>query len=118
MTLNEIRRLLNADVPLDVGSLDAEIHTAFASDLMSDTLAYADHWHSPAHRPVQHTVLRTAEMLDIPAIIFVRGKKPTDEMLELAREDHVCILQTGYSMYAACGILYNAGLEGGFLHER
>ena len=118
MTLNEIRRLLNADVPLDFGSLDADIHSAFASDLLSDTLAYADHCTVLLTGLCNTQVLRTAEMLDIPAIIFVRGKKPTDEMLELAREDHVCILQTGYSMYAACGILYNAGLEGGFLHER
>ena len=100
MKIRQIMALTGATVVCGNGREDHEVQCAFASDLMSDTLAYADHCTVLLTGLCNTQVLRTAEML------------------ELAREDHVCILQTGYSMYAACGILYNAGLEGGFLHER
>ena len=112
MTLNEIRRLLNADVPLDVGSLDAEIHTAFASDLMSDTLAYADHCTVLLTGLCNTQVLRTAEMLDMHCIIFVRGKTPAEEVLTLAREKGIAVISTQRGMFTASGLLYGAGLRG------
>ena len=112
MTLNEIRRLLNADVPLDVGSLDAEIHTAFASDLMSDTLAYADHCTVLLTGLCNTQVLRTAEMLDMHCIIFVRGKTPAEEVLTLAQEKGIAVISTQRGMFTASGLLYGAGLRG------
>ena len=118
MKMKEILTLLGGRLLCGAPQDDHEFTSAFASDMMSDVLAYGQGQSLLLTGLLNQQVIRTAEMLDIPAIIFVRGTKPTGEMLELAREDHVCILQTGYSMYAACGILYSAGLEGGFLHER
>lgn len=56
---------------------------------------------------------KTAEMLDIVCVIFVRGKKPDAAMLEMAKERGLVIMETGHRMFSACGMLYEAGLHGG-----
>ena len=66
-----------------------------------------------ADRPVQPAVIRTAEMMDIMCLVFVRGKRPDEKMIELARERGICLLATPHTMFTACGILYKAGLVGG-----
>ncbi|MEF9839694.1 MAG: DRTGG domain-containing protein, partial [Lachnospiraceae bacterium] len=58
-------------------------------------------------------VIRTAEMLDIVCIIFVRGKSPDNKILELAKEKRIAVLSTTHHMFTTCGILYNHGLLGG-----
>ena len=55
-------------------------------------------------------------MLDIPVILFVRGKQPDAAMLELAEENDICLLTTQLTMFNSCGILYEAGLRGGQRH--
>ena len=55
--------------------------------------------------------IRTAEMMDMHCIVFVRSKKPSDEMISLAQESGIVILTTNLRMYEACGILYNEGLN-------
>ena len=57
-------------------------------------------------------VIRTAEMLDMHCIVFVRGKVPSPEVLALAEEKDIAVLSTEYGMFAACGLLYRAGLQG------
>ena len=57
-------------------------------------------------------VIRTAVMMDMVCIVFVRSKKPTEEMLELARESGIAILSTDKRLYEACGLLYAGGLDG------
>ena len=49
-------------------------------------------------------------MMDMKAILFVRGKKPSDEMIELANEANITILGTEHTMYIASGKLYSGGL--------
>ena len=55
-------------------------------------------------------VIRTAEMSDIPFILFVRGKNVTSEMEKLAKENGIMLLQCKQSMFKVCGELYKAGL--------
>ena len=54
--------------------------------------------------------IRTAEMAEVSYILFVRGKKVTPDMLELARENNMVLLETDHSMYHTVGELYSAGL--------
>ena len=110
MTLNEIRLLLNADVPLDVGSLDAEIHTAFASDLMSDVLTLDCNGVLLVTGLCNMQTIRTAEMADVSCILFVRGKKATPDILQLAAENEMILMETDHSMYHTVGELYCNGL--------
>ena len=76
MTVNEISARVNATLLTGAAHLDGEISRAFGSDMMSDALAYADSHTILLTGLCNLQVLRTAEMLDIPVILFVRGKQP------------------------------------------
>ncbi len=93
-------------------TFDLEIEEAFASDLMSDVLALANPDMLLITGLINMQAVRTAEMADLPAILFVRGKHPTEEMLALARDACIAILISPYTMYETCGLLYQAGLQG------
>jgi hypothetical protein len=120
MTIETIKALLGADILFGVGLLKEEINAAFSSDMMSDVLAYASN-HSALITGLNNPqVIRTAEMLDISCIVFVRNKMPCDSILDLAKGKHIAILRTGFGMFTTCGILYSNGLKGGVLldHEQ
>lgn len=117
MKIKEICTLLHAKVLFGEEVLDSEICTAFGCDMMSDALAYVNNRTILITGLCTLQVLRTAEMLDIPAVVFIRGKQPTEDMLELAQENGTCILSTEMTMFNSCGILYEAGLRGGQRHE-
>ena len=90
----------------------AEIKLGFASDLMSDVLAYATADSLLITGLNNHQVIRTAEMMDIPAVLFVRGKRPGKEIIELAKENSLTILATDYTMFKTCGLLLMNGMKG------
>lgn len=111
MRLSEVKELVNAEVLSGENLLDKiEVEKGYASDLMSDVLAFS----SPAVLLLTGLtnvqIFRTAQMLDIPVILFVRGKKPDENLLQLAAEASMPILLTSMSMFEACGRLYNKGL--------
>ena len=113
MTVRDARDILGARVLAGEELLDEEVRSACGSDMMSDVLAFSKD-HSILLRGLcNHQVIRTAEMLDIVCIIFVRGKKPDESMLEMANERGLVILSTGHRMFSACGMLYKAGLGSG-----
>jgi len=87
------------------------IEKAFASDLISDVLTIlTDHVMLITGLCSIQTV-RTAEMADICNILLVRGKQPTDKMIELAEDLGITLMSTRFSMYRAAGVLYQAGLK-------
>ncbi len=111
MKLKEIAKIVEGQIVYNP-TFDLEIEEAFASDLMSDVLALANPDMLLITGLINMQAIRTAEMADMPAILFVRGKLPTEEMLELAREASIAILISPYTMYETCGLLYKAGLQG------
>ena len=113
MTIEKIKTLLRADVLYGLDFLDREVQYAFSSDMMSDVLAFASEESALITGLCNAQVVRTAEMLDIVCLIFVRGKKPDEAMLEMAKERGLVVLSTGHRMFSACGMLYAAGLHGG-----
>jgi predicted transcriptional regulator len=112
MYLREIAELLECEVLAGRDLLDRNFEYAFGSDLMSDVLAYVEDDTILITGLVNHQVIRTAEMLDLKAIIFIRGKEPTDEVIQLARDHEMALLATKYTMYTSSGILYSKGLKG------
>lgn len=113
MLLSEIKKTLQAAVATgeDVSRLaQVDINTACGSDLLSDVLAFVKDQSLLLTGLVNTQVIRTAEMMDILAICFVRGKEPTDEIVALAKERNIVVLSTEYPMYVACGKLYQKGL--------
>lgn len=92
MTINDIRELLGAEVLCGSESMDTEVHSACGSDMMSDVLAYVKNQAVLLTGLVNAQVIRTAEMMDMICIVFVRSKRPSQDMLELARESGIAVL--------------------------
>jgi predicted transcriptional regulator len=111
MRLSEIARLLEAQVITGENLLEYQVSSACGSDLMSDVMAYVTENVVLLTGLINQQVIRTAEMMDIRAVIFVRGKMPLDSMIELAAEKKIVIMTTGLTMFNACGKLYFAGLN-------
>ncbi len=112
MTIADIARILNATVVCGQ-NLDTEVLGACGSDMMSDVLAYVKEQAVLLSGLVNMQVIRTAEMMDMVCVVFVRGKQPTEEMITLAKERDMVLLSTEQRMFTACGLLYANGLTGG-----
>ncbi len=112
MTVSDIRQILKAQVYCE-GDPDREVHTACGSDMMSDVLAFVKDQSVLLTGLINPQVVRTAEMMDMVCIVFVRGKRPDDTIIELAEERGIALLSTPYRLFTACGLLYEHGLRGG-----
>lgn len=110
MKLRQIASLLGAEVLCGEDQLEEEAHSACGSDMMSDVLAYVKDQAVLITGLVNPQVVRTAMMMDMRCVVFVRGKRPTAEMVELAQENHIAVFMSDYRMYEACGRLYANGL--------
>ena len=112
MKIVTMKELLDAEVVCGEELLGSHVYSACGSDMMSDVLAYVKDQAVLLTGLVNSQVIRTAEMMDMHCIVFVRSKRPSEDMIELARESGVVILCTDKRMYEACGILYSNGLVG------
>lgn len=112
MTLGEIKDLLDADVIVGDDKLTMEVKAAFAADLMSDVLSFAKPGSILLTGLTNPLVIRTADTMDLLAIIFVRGKRPLAEAIELATQKGIPLLATRFIMFETCGRLYKAGIRG------
>ena len=113
MNLREIQQLLAAEVLWGEEILESvEPRSVCGSDLMSDVLAFTKEKTLLLTGLTNAQVIRTAEMIDLSGIIFVRGKRPSQEVIEMAKERNLPLLMTKLPLYETCGILYSAGLEG------
>ncbi len=110
MKISQIRELLDAEVLCGNDRLDHEVHSACGSDMMSDVLAYVKDQAVLLTGLINPQVVRTAEMMDMVCVVFVRDKAPTAEMVRLADDAGMVLLKTKKRMYEACGRLYVGGL--------
>lgn len=117
MKICTIQELLDAQVLVGEENLGRHVYSACGSDMMSDVLAYVKDQAVLMTGLVNAQVIRTAEMMDMVCIVFVRSKQPTDEMLRLAEESGIVVMSTKKRMYEACGILYSNGLVGNKVRE-
>lgn len=111
MKLSEIRDILEAEVIVG-GNLEEEIKMGCGCDLMSDVLAFTKSNSLLLTGLTNPQAVRTAEISEMVAICFVRGKKPQEETVNLAREKEIPLLSTQLPMYESCGRLYEKGLAG------
>jgi predicted transcriptional regulator len=110
MTLKEVKELLQAEVINGEDRLDLEITFAGGSDLMSDVLAFGKPGILLLTGLSNSQSVRTANIIDAKAIVYVRGKKPDEMGIEIAKEKGIPLLSTKYMMYTACGLLFSHGL--------
>ncbi len=113
MNLRDISAALSCKVLNAAGHDEIDVEVVVASDGMSEILAF----HCPHALMLTGLTniqsVRTAVVADVNAIIYVRGKRPPDKVLQLAREKAIPVLCTELGMFDCCGILYDAGLRGG-----
>lgn len=117
MKLKEIVNLLNAEVLCGQEKLDYEVNFAFGSDLMSDVLSLVNKDTILLTGLTNIQAVRTAEMMDIKCIIYVRGKRPDEQVIKLAQEKDICLISTNYILFNTCGILYVNGLKGAEINK-
>lgn len=112
MKISTIKDLLDAEVKCCDENLGRHVYSACGCDLMSDVLAYVKDQAVLITGLVNPQVIRTAEMMDMICIVFVRSKEPTEEMLDLAKDAGIVVMTSDKRLYEACGILYSNGLVG------
>ncbi len=117
MTINDVAKVVDATILCGEESKEREIFSACGSDLMSDVMAFVKDQVLLFTGLINVQVIRTASLMDIGAICFVRGKLPSEEMIEMAKEQDIILLATKYPMYIACGKLYNAGVTTGGVRD-
>jgi predicted transcriptional regulator len=112
MRLRDILPLIDGQLLSNTVNLDVEIDYGAAADLMSDVLAFAKTNAVLFTGLTNSQVIRTAEMAEAAAVVFVRGKTPGRDTLKLAEEKGIPLIVCKYTMFEACGKLYQAGLRG------
>ncbi len=110
MTIHDIAKLLGAEVYCCEENADSEVHSACGSDMMSDVLMYVKNQAVLLTGLMNVQAVRTAEMMDMKCVVFVRHKKPSADMIELAKDTGIVVMSTPLRMFEACGILYANGL--------
>ncbi len=110
MKMSEIASLLKARVLSCEELIEHEVHSACGSDMMSDVLAFVKDQAVLLTGLVNPQVIRTAEMMDMRCIVFVRNKLPSEEMISLAADAGIVVMASPMRMFEACGRLYVGGL--------
>ena len=113
MKISKVAEILNAKILCCEELSDCEVCSACGSDMMSDVLAFVKDQALLLTGLVNTQVVRTAEMMDMACIVFVRGKDPDQSIINLAEQRDITLLKTKYRMFTACGLLYSNGLSGG-----
>jgi predicted transcriptional regulator len=111
MTLDEIMEAIDAQMLLEP-PYDIDLLSACASDLMSDVLLFTKPNMLLITGLTNPQAIRTCDMAEAPAVVFVRGKYPPRETLEMADEMGIAVLLSPYTMFETAGLLYKAGLKG------
>jgi len=111
MTLREIASLLEGEVLDPNVDLNKAVPCAFASDLISDILMCTKEPTLLLTGLTNNQVIRLSDMVDLVGIVFVRGKKPLQDILDMARERQLPVIATGMTLYRSSGLLFNAGLR-------
>ena len=113
MLLEKCVEILDAKIIVDSPKDNLDIKVACGADLMSDVMAFACSSNEMMLTGlVNPQAIRTAEMMDVKVIVFVRGKEPDESMCKLAEEKGICLLTTQLPMFTSCGRLYEAGIKG------
>ncbi len=113
MTVRGIVDVLEGSLVTGEQLLDLDIDSACGADLMSDVMAFVKENVVLLTGLVNPQSIRTADLMDIKVIVFVRGKTLPADMVAEADRNGMAIITTKYSMFLACGRLYEAGIRAG-----
>jgi len=113
LKFSEVQQILNAQALCGSEMLDdIMVHSVCGADLLSDVLAFCKENTLLLTGITNLQVIRTVELSDLIGIVFVRGKKPDQDVVKAAKDKNIPVLVTKCTMYEACGLLYATGLPG------
>ena len=111
MKIKDVVNIINGKVVCGESLLETEVARGFASDLMSDVLTLDTDDVLLITGLANLQAIRTAEMSDISCIIFARNKKVNQEMINLAKESNMILIECVSSVFKTSGKLYEAGIK-------
>jgi len=111
MKIKQLIELVEGEVLTTGLDLNRDIRGGCGADLMSDVLAYISPDAVLLTGLCSAQVVRTAQMADISAIVFVRGKRPSQDTVELANREGIPLITSRHGMFELCGRLYKADLR-------
>lgn len=110
MNVKDLITIIDGTLISPTSNLNREIKGGFGADLMSDVLASVQPEAVLCTGLCNPQVVRTAQMADVAAVVFVRGKHPPAETIHLAAEEDLPLITTPYGMFEVCGRLHSHGL--------
>jgi predicted transcriptional regulator len=110
MNLSKIIKLSDGLLLTPDIDINLDINGGYGADLMSDVLAFSQPNSVLLTGLTNPQVVRTAQMAEFRAIIFIRGKQPQDECLQIAIQENIPLITSPYGMFELCGRLHKAGL--------
>lgn len=110
MNIQELIDIIDGNLITTTSDLNREIKGGYGGDLMSDVLASIQPEAVLLTGLCNPQVVRTAMMADVVAIVFVRGKTPSEETILLGNKENLALISTPMGMFELCGRLYQAGL--------
>ena len=113
MKIREIKEILCAELLCGEDALEKSVFSACCSDMMSDVLAYVKDQGVLITGLVNSQVIRTANMMDMVCVVFVRNKTITEDIVDLAKESGIVVMRSPLRAFEACGLLYTAGISRG-----
>jgi predicted transcriptional regulator len=111
MIVKDIAKLINGKVICCEDRLSNTIEYAFASDLMSDVLTIDRENILLITGLVNMQAVRTSEMSEINCIVFARDKRVSNDIISVARENNMVLIESPYSVFRISGELYKAGVK-------
>lgn len=112
MKVYEIKDILEAEVLSGENHLDKTVIGAGGADIMEAFLAAVTKDAAILTGLTTDDVIRTAKVASVAAVVFVRGKKPSDNTIRLAQTYELPTMVTRLSLFVASGKLYMYGLRG------
>jgi len=112
MKISELKDILKAELLVGKEQLEQIVSGGGAADLMDDVLAAAAKGCALLTGVTTTHVIQTARIAQVGAVVIVRGKKPPEDMIQMARDYGIPLLLTDYSLFVACGRLYMNGIRG------
>jgi hypothetical protein len=111
MKISEVASTVNGKIVCSANLAEREIRRACASDLLSDVLTLNKHGILLITGLSNLQTVRVAEVAEIACILLVRNKKASPEMIRIAEENKIAIIESERSMFFASGVLFKGGLE-------
>jgi len=112
MTLMDVKNILKAEVFFGEDNLTMGVTAGTGSDLMSDMLRVPKTGVVLLSGLNTVQLVRTSVIAGVAAVVVVRGKRPTPDMIAQAEEHGLPLLSTPFTMFSACGRLFSRGLRG------